>query len=174
MRDVVVLIGPGCSLAPMDAGGAHDHAAVMDDPRIRLAYDSLALLSAAKRLQQGAGERACATFLPATLDCVEHALYALGHGCDAGANALIPPSGSHESIAWRYARAAARWPGARGGAGPSHERQAELLASVNDTAAALRTAAACCARTSELVAATMEAPATIAELERRSPTPKAA
>jgi len=147
---------------------------VMDDPRIRLAHDSLTLLSAAERLQQGAGDRACAAFLPASLDCVEQALHALSRGCHAGANALIPPGDSHESIAWRYARAAAGWPGARDGAGPSHERQAELLASIHDTAAALRTAAACCARTSELVAATMEAPASIAELERRSPTPKAA
>ena len=146
----------------------------MDDPRIRLAYDSLTLLSAAERLQQGAGDRACAAFLPASLDCVEQALHALSRGCHAGAHALIPPGESDESISWRYARAAASWPGARDGAGPSHERQAELLASIHDTAAALRTAAACCKRTSELVAATMEAPASIAELKRGSPMPKAA
>jgi hypothetical protein len=147
---------------------------VMDDPRIRLAHDSLTLLSAAEGLLQGAGDRACAAFLPATLDCVEQALHALGRGCHAGANALIPPGESHESISWRYARAAASWPGARAGAGPSHERQAELLASLHNTAVALRTAAASCARTSDLVAATMEAPASIAELEHRSSTPKAA
>ena len=146
----------------------------MDDPRIRLAHDSLTLLSAAERLQQGAGDRACAAFLPATLDCVERALHALSRGCHAGANALIPPGDSQESISWRYARAAASWPGGRGGAGPSHERQAELLASLHDTAAALRSAAACCARTSELVAATMDAPASVAELDQQSSTPKAA
>ena len=146
----------------------------MDDPRIRLAHDSLTLLSAAERLQHGAGDRACATFLPATLDCVEQALHALSRGCHAGANALIPPSESDESISWRYARAAANWPGARAGQGPSHERQAQLLASLHHTAAALRAAAASCARTSDLVAATMEAPASIAELEHRSSTPKAA
>jgi hypothetical protein len=146
----------------------------MDDPCIRLAHDSLTLLSAAERLQHGAGDRACAALLPATLGCVEQALHALGRGCHAGANALIAPGDSDESISWRYARAAAIWPGARGGAGPSHERQAELLASIDETAAALRTAAARCARTSKLLAATMEAPASIAELEHRRSTPKAA
>ena len=67
---------------------------------------------------------------------------------DAAAHALIPPGDLHESISHRYARAAAAWPGAADGAGPSHERQAQLLASIDDTAGALRTAAACCARTS--------------------------
>lgn len=146
----------------------------MNDPCIQLVHDSLTLRSAAERLQQGAGDRACATSLPATLDCVEQALHAVSRGCHAGANALIPPGDSHEGSSWRYARAAAGWPGARGGAGPSHERQAELLASIHDTAAALRAAATCCARTSELVAATMDAPARIAEPERRGATPKAA
>jgi hypothetical protein len=146
----------------------------MNDPRIRLAHDSLTLLSAAERLQQGAGDRACAALLPATLGCVAQALQALSCGCHAGADALIAPRDSHESISRRYARAAASWPGARAGTGPSHERQAELLASIHDTAAALRTAAAFCSRTSDLVAATMEAPASIAELEHRRSTAKAA
>ena len=61
------------------------------------------------------------------LDCVERALHALSRGCHAGANALIPPGDSQESISWRYARAAASWPGGHVGAGPSHERQAELI-----------------------------------------------
>jgi hypothetical protein len=147
---------------------------VMDDPRIRLAHDSLALLSAAERLQQGAGDRACALFLPAALECIEQSLCALSRGCDAAAHALIPPGDLHESISRRYARAAADWPGGLDGAGPSHERQAQLLASIHDTAAALRTAAACCARTSHLVAETMEAPASMPGLELPSATPKAA
>jgi hypothetical protein len=146
----------------------------MDDPRIRLAHHSLALLSAAERLQQGAGDRACAPFLPAALECIEQSLYALSRGCDAGADALIPPGDLHESISRRYARAAADWPGALDGAGPSHERQAQLLASIHDTAAALRTAAACCAGTSHLVAEKMEAPASVPGLEHRRATPKAA
>ena len=146
----------------------------MDDPRIRLADDSLTLLSAADRLQQGAGDRACAEVLPATLTCVAQALHALSGACHAGAHSLIAPSESHESISWRYARAAASWPGARRGAGPSHERQAELLASIHEAAAALRTAAACCARTSALVAATMDAPASTFDLQHRSAPPKAA
>jgi len=146
----------------------------MNDPRIRLAHDSFALLSAAERLQQGAGDRACAAFLPAALECIERSLYALSRGCDAAAHALIPPGDLHESISWRYARAAADWPGAVDGAGPSHERQAQLLASIHDTAAALRTAAACCARTSHLVAETMEAPASMPRLKHRTAPPKAA
>jgi hypothetical protein len=147
---------------------------VMDDSRIRLADDSLALLSAAERLQQGAGDRACAPFLPAALECMEQALHALGRGCDSAAHALIPPGDLHESISRRYARAAADWPGAVDGAGPSHERQAQLLASIHDTAGALRTAAACCARTSDLVAKTMDAPASMPGLEHRRATAKAA
>jgi hypothetical protein len=146
----------------------------MDDPRIRLAHDSLTLLSAAERLQQGAGDRACADYLPAALECIEQSLHALSRSCRASAHALIPPGDLHESISHRYARAAAAWPGAADGAGPSHERQAQLLASLDATAAALRTAAACCGRTSQLVAQTMEAPATLPELEHPSAMPKAA
>lgn len=146
----------------------------MDDPRIRLAHDSLTLLSKAERLQQSAGDRACAPFLPAALECIEQSLYALGRGCDSAAHALIPRGELHESISWRYAHAAADWPAALDGAGPSHERQAQLLASIHDTAAALRIAAAYCARTSHLVAETMEAPASMPELEPRRATPKAA
>ena len=122
----------------------------MDDPGIRLAHDSLTLLSTAERLQQSAGDRACAPFLPAALECIEQSLHALGRGCDSAAHAALD------------------------GAGPSHERQAQLLASIHDTAAALRIAAANCARTSHLVAETMEAPASMPELEPRRATPKAA
>jgi hypothetical protein len=135
----------------------------MDDPRIRLAHDSLTLLSAAERLQQGAGDRACAAYLPATLDCIEQSLHALSRSCRAAEHALIPPGDLHESISYRYARAAAAWPGP----GPSHERQAQLLASLDDAAAALRVAAASCARTSRLVAETIDAPASMPAWESR-------
>jgi hypothetical protein len=146
---------------------------VMDDPSIRLAHDSLTLLSAAERLQQSAGDRACAAYLPATLDSIEQSLHALGRSCRAAGHALIPPGDLQESISYRYARAAAAWPGAADGAGPSHERQAQLLASLDEAAAALRAAAACCARTSHLVAKTMDAPASMPAWEHRR-TPKAA
>lgn len=146
----------------------------MDDPRIRLAHNSFALLSAAERLQAGVGDRAGAAFLPDALECIEQSLYALGRGCHAAAHALIPPGDLRESISRRYARAAADWPGALDGAGPSHETQAQLLASIDDTAAALRTAAACCARTSHLVAETMDPPASMSGREHRSATAKAA
>jgi hypothetical protein len=135
----------------------------MDDPRIRLAHDSLTLLSAAERLQQGAGDRASAAYLPATLDCIEQSLDALSRSCRAAQHALIPPGDLHESISYRYARAAAAWPGP----GPSHERQAQLLASLDDAAAALRVAAASCARTSRLVAETIDAPASMPAWESR-------
>jgi hypothetical protein len=139
----------------------------MDDPRIRLAHDSLTLLSAAERLQQGAGDRASAAYLPATLDCIEQSLDALSRSCRAAQHALIPPGDLHESISHRYARAAAAWPGAADGTGPSHERQAQLLASLDEAAAALRVAAVCCARTSHLVAKTMDAPASMPAWESR-------
>ena len=139
----------------------------MDDPRIRLAHDSLTLLSAAEHLHQGIGDRACATFIPAALECIEQSLRALSRSCGAAAHALIPPGDLHESISHRYARAAVAWPGAADGAGPSHERQAQLLASIDDAAGALRTAAAACARTSELVAETMDAPASMTAWDQR-------
>ena len=145
----------------------------MDDSRIRLAHDSLTLLSAAERLQQGVGDRACAASLPAALERIEQSLRALSRSCDAAAHTLIPTGDLHESISHRYARAAAAWPGAADGAGPSYERQAQLLASIDDAAGALRTAAAACARTSHLVAETMDAPASMPAWEYR-PTPKAA
>jgi len=145
----------------------------MDDPRIRLAHDSLTLLSAAERLHQGIGDRACATSLPAALECIERSLHALSRSCDAAAHALIPPGDLHESISHRYARAAVAWPGAGDGAGPSHERQAQLLASIDDTTGALRAAATCCARTGHLVAGTMDAPASMTEWQHRR-TPQAA
>ena len=145
----------------------------MDDPRTRLAHDSLTLLSAAERLHQGMGDRACATFLPVALECIEQSLHALGRSGDAAAHAVIPPGDLDESISHRYARAAAAWPGAGDGAGPSHERQAQLLASIDEFAGALRTAAACCARTRDLVAETMDSPASTRAWEQRR-TPQAA
>jgi hypothetical protein len=146
----------------------------MDDPRIRLAHDSLTLLSAAERLQQGAGDRASATFLPAAFHCVEQSLDALSRGCHGAAQALIPPGGHDDSISRRYARAAADWPGALDGVGPSHERQAQLLASLDDAAVALRAAAERCARASQLLAATMEPPASLQDLRHRIATSTAA
>jgi hypothetical protein len=140
----------------------------MEDPRTRLARDSLALLTAAEQLRLGAGDRAGATALPVALDRIAQSLHALSRGCDGAARALIPPGEPDERIARRYARAAADWPG--GLEEPSHERQAQLLASIHETAAALRSAAASCARTGRLVSATMERPAA----ERRSATPAAA
>ena len=141
----------------------------MNDPRIiRFANDALTLLSAAERLQQDTGDRACATFVPAALDCVEQSLRALSRGCDGAANVFIPPGAHDESISRRYAQAAADWPGARDDAGPSYERQAELLASLHDASAALRTAAKRCARARDLLNATMQTPHGLADLDQRN------
>jgi hypothetical protein len=146
---------------------------VMNDPRIRLAHDSLTLLSAAERLRQGASDRACATIVPAALDCIEQSLHALSRGCDGAAHVFVPPA-RDESISRRYARAAADWPEARDGVGPSHERQAQLLASLSDAGAALRAAAESCARARDLLTTTMETPAGLADLDQRSVAPTAA
>ena len=61
----------------------------------------------------------------------------------------------------------------RDGAGPSHERQAQLLASIDDAAGALQPQPHVRAD-GQLVAQTMEAPATLSELEHPSAMPKAA
>jgi len=140
----------------------------MNDPQIRFANDALTLLSVAERLQQGTADRASATFVPAAFECVEQSLRALSRGCDGAANAFIPPGAHDESISLRYARAGADWPGARDGAGPSYERQAELLASLHDASAALRTAAKRCARARDLLTTTMETPLGLADLDQRS------
>jgi len=145
----------------------------MDDSRMRLAHDSLSLLSAAESLQRLAGDRACAASLPDALACIEQSLRALNGGCLRAAHALIPPAGHDASICSRYARARADWPGARDGAGPSYERLAELLASLDDTGAALRAAAERCARTRDLLLATMDAPVR-AGVEQSSSAPIAA
>ena len=145
----------------------------MDDPRIRFTHDSLALLSTAERLQRLAGDRACAASLPDALGCIEQSLRALSGGCERAAHALVPPAGLDASICSRYGRARADWPGARDGAGPSYERQAELLASLDDAGAALRVAAERCARTRDVLLATMDAPVQ-AEVEPSGATPIAA
>lgn len=141
---------------------------VMNDPRIPFANDALTLLSAAERLQQATGDRACAALVPAAFDCVEQSLHALSRGCDGAASVFIPPGAHGESISRRYARAAADWPGARDGAGPSYERQAELLAALHEASAALRTAAKRCARARDLLITTMETPLGLAELDQRN------
>jgi len=145
----------------------------MDDPRIRLAHDSLSLLSAAERLQRLAGDRACAASLPDALDCIEQSLRALSGGLERAAHALIPPANLDVSICSRFARARTDWPGARDGAGPSYERQAELLTSLGDAGAGLRVAAERCAGTRGLLLATMDAPVR-AGAERSRSAPMAA
>jgi hypothetical protein len=115
-RDRVSLM-PGCSTTPIDGAVANRHACIMHNPDTPATDDaralldvSLRLLLAAERLEGHAGERASADLVPSSLGIVEHALQALGRGCDA-ARALIPPGGLDETVSWRFARAAAGWPG---------------------------------------------------------------
>ena len=105
--------------------------------------------------------------------CIEQSRRALTAGCQRAAHALIPLGGYDESIAARYGRAAAHWPDARHGAGPSRERQAQLLGSLDDAGAALRAAAEHCARARYLLATTIDASAG-ADLEHSSGAPGAA
>jgi hypothetical protein len=122
----------------------------------RLVHASPRLLSAAEHVRELAGERGCAALLPDAFDRIAQSLRALDGGCARAAHALIPP-GDDDSSSARYARAAAAWPLAGEGGGPSHERQAELLAALDDAGMALRAAAERCARTRDLLAATMDA-----------------
>ena len=128
----------------------------MNVPANRLADDADALRSAAQRLHDRTLDPAWAASVPVTLAAIESALTALSRTAYAAAHALVPPGNSDDSAADRYARAAAVWPSPRDGAGPSHEQQARVLASLHDAGAALRAAAGHCGRAAESVAATME------------------
>jgi hypothetical protein len=140
----------------METPGAPGHRHVMDDLELRFAHASPRLLSAAERVRDLAGERACAAVLPDAFDRIAQSLRVLDGACARAADALIPP-GDDDSVSSRYARAAAGWPGAGEGTGPSRERQAELLAALDDAGVALRAAAEWCARTCDLLGATMDA-----------------
>jgi hypothetical protein len=125
----------------------------------QLRQRALALASAAEQVAEAAGDTSSATYLPAALASIEQALDSLSHGCRGAARSLVPPCEPHERVSHRFARAARAWPAARGGAGPSHERQAQLLASLDDAGASLRAAERACARVREILLATMNAPA---------------
>jgi hypothetical protein len=124
----------------------------MNDPASRLAD---ALRSAAQRLHDHTLDPACAALVPVTLVAIEEAVTTLGRAAYAAADALVPGN-RDDSIADRYARAAAIWPSPRGGIGPSHDQQARVLTSLHDAAAALRAAAGRCGRAAENVTATIE------------------
>jgi hypothetical protein len=137
----------------------------MDDHENRLRDEAFALVSAAERLQQDVCDRACAAFVPAALACLEQTLQALSLDCHRAARDLIVPGDRNKS---------AMRPGAGDDAGSSYERQARLLASLHYAGATLRTAAECCARARDLLAATIEAPPRPDDLHHRSPSPAAA
>ncbi len=124
----------------------------LDDAGLALFTDSLALLSAARRLELNAGARAAADVLPLALALVEETLYVLDDCCAHASDALIPPGEVRESVAERFARAAADWPGVTDGARPSRERQARILVALDDTRTALRAAGHRCGAALELVA----------------------
>jgi hypothetical protein len=124
----------------------------LDDAGLALFTDSLALLSAARRLELNAGARAAAGVLPLALALVEETLYALDDCCAHASDALIPTGDSRESNAARFTRAAAEWPGVTDGARPSRELQARILVALDDTRTALRAAGHRCGAALELVA----------------------
>jgi len=124
-----------------------------------LRQHALALASAAEQVAEAAGDTSSATYLPAALACIEQTLESLSRGCLGAARSLVPLCEPHERVSHRFARAARAWPAARGGTGPSHERQAQLLASLDDAGASLHAARRACARVGELLLATMDAPA---------------
>jgi hypothetical protein len=124
----------------------------LDDAGPALFTDSLALLSAARRLELNAGARAAAGVLPLALALVEETLYALDDCCAHAGDALIPPGDPRESVEARFARAAADWPGVTDGAQPSRELQARILVAFDDTRTALRAAGHRCGAARDLVA----------------------
>jgi hypothetical protein len=125
-----------------------------------LRQHALALAAAAEQLAESAGDRSSATYLPAALACIELTLDALSRGCQGAAHSLVPLDEPYEPVARRFARAARDWP-ARRGAGPSHERQVELLGALDEAGASLRAARSDCARARELLLATMDVPAQV-------------
>jgi hypothetical protein len=140
----------------------------------RLAEDAWTLQSAAERLHDDTLDGACAPLVPAALTAIEHTLRILSRTCYAAANSFVPLGAHCESIAERYARAAAEWPNPRGGRGPSYEQQARVLSSLHDAGAALRAAAAHCDRASENLAGTMEPMPALGELRSRPPSSEVA
>jgi hypothetical protein len=127
--------------------------------REHLRQHALALAAAAEQVAESAGDRSSATYLPAALACIEQTLDALSRGCQGAAHSLVPLDEPHEPVSRRFARAARDWPAARRGAGPSHERQVELLAALDEAGASLRAARSDCVRARELLIATMDDPA---------------
>lgn len=125
----------------------------MTDPANRLADDADVLRATAQRLHDHTLDPAS---IPLTFATIEGALRVLSRTAYAAAHALVPPGTSDDSVADRYARAAAVWPSPRRGVAPTHEQQARVLASLHDAGAALRAAGAHCGRAAESVAATME------------------
>lgn len=146
----------------------------MNDATSRLADDALALQTIAERLHDDTLDRDCAPLIPATLTAIEHALRTLSRTCYAAAHMFVPLGSHDENIAERYARAAEQWPTARGGDGPAYEQQARVLSSLHDAGAALRTAAGHCARAGGNLADTMEPAPELHELQRRTPSSRAA
>jgi hypothetical protein len=123
----------------------------------QLRRHALALASAAERVAEAAGDRSSTTSLPAALACVEDTLDSLSRAGQGATRALVPLGEPHEPVSHRFARAARDWPSARAAAGPSHERQAQLLAALDDVGTSLRAASHACARVRELLLATMDA-----------------
>jgi hypothetical protein len=79
---------------------------------------------------------------------IEATLHALERECVYLASALLPP-GDADGICGRYRAAAARWPATS--PPPSHERLAEILATLHEAAAGIRLATERCRRVRALL-----------------------
>jgi len=157
----MVGVEAGCRIASVDKPASrrkarrmnHTGTAFQDAARVLLG-DSLALLSAAQRLEAHAREPATAGDLPISLALVEEALHTLARCCEEAADMLIPSGDPREPVSVRFARSAAGWPGVTESAGPSRERQARILVALHDAGGALRAAGERCGNTGELLAST--------------------
>jgi hypothetical protein len=128
----------------------------MRDPAIRLVDQAVTLQSVAEQIREGFRNRECALVVPGVLVRVEEALRTLDHALNDVAATFMPPVEMDERIAMRFAFAASDWPGSIAGAGPSYERQIELLTALHDAAATLDQAGAGCRRAAHLLAASMD------------------
>jgi len=116
-----------------------------------LVQQAATLASAAQRLADSAADPSSAPHLAAALGCVGETLDALTRAYEGAAHVLVPTEDRFERIGARFARAAAGWPATHGRESPSHERQAQLLASLHEAGATVRVARRKCMRANDLL-----------------------
>jgi hypothetical protein len=139
-----------CSGPPIDFRNQVVNAHRMPTTHEYLPSSAATVLEAARELERAAGASTTPEAVAAALDDLAATLAALDRSCLLAASGLIPPGDVDAGICERYRRAASRWPG--GGPAPSYERQAAILASLDDTGAVLRAAAKRCRHARDVLA----------------------